>query len=177
MHFFEYANDSRGLYVDFPLSFYNRLNALEKNIHPSLEENRFKYYSASQRLAGETDFNFNDKKYDLFLKLLFRDYKSDEEKFYKSLSKLKECKRMHHTLANFSLIQVVGNMQGFKSKGLRLKNGKHEWLDRLDTFVYMLNDFYRLDNEKRKLHSIIKNAGRYNNELLLYHLNDFNRED
>ena len=40
-------------------------------------------------------------------------------------------------LSKFSLIQVVGNMQGFKSKGLRLKTEKHEWLDRLDTFVYI----------------------------------------
>lgn len=173
LHFFEFANDGSRLYVDFPLSFYNRLNALYEKSDPT-DKDGLLYYPATLRLAGETDFNFNDKKYEIFLKILFKDYKRDKTKFYENLSKLKDCNKMHHTLANFSLTQVVGNMQGFKSKGLCLTNGKNEWLDRLDTFIYMLNEFYNKDLGNRNEDIIIKNAGPYNGGELLNYLNGFN---
>lgn len=138
-HFFEYFN---GDYVDAPLSFYNRLNAIPNEAEVTVTENNgYRFYKATRRLAGETDFNFNDIKYSRYKKMLFEQYMKNEvdiETLHKNFGKLDKCKQMHHTVLNFSLIQVMGNMQGFKSKGLFL-NRKYECLDRLDTFVYMLS--------------------------------------
>lgn len=172
LHFFEYINSKTGPYVDLPLSFYNRMNVLKIGVNPVTRENGLNYYQATPRLSGETDFNFNGEKYGKFLKILFKDCGSNKEKFEENYKLLKYCNTMHHTLLNFSLMQSMGNIQGFKSKGLHIKNREYEWLDRLDTLVYKLNEFYKLEKEKRKENIIIVN-GKKNSEYLLDYLNCF----
>ncbi len=106
------------------------------------------------RLRGETDFYFREntpeeKKPDKNkrLKNIIKDSKDVEKQRY-AMDLLEKCKNMHYSLLNFSLMQSVGNMQEVKSKGLSLngkydKNGIFEWLDRLDTFVYHLDMYYK----------------------------------
>jgi len=87
------------------------------------------------KLGGETDFNFNEKK----LLLLTSIANNNAE----AIASLAECAKRHHMLVNFSLIAVSGNMQGQKSKGCCVdRYGEPDWLDRLDSFIYMLNEYF-----------------------------------
>lgn len=175
LHFFEYFN---GDYVDAPLSFYNRLNALPNEAEVTVPENNgYRFYKATRRLAGETDFNFNDIKYSRYKKMLFEQYMKnevDQETLHKNFEKLDKCNQMHHTVLNFSLMQVMGNMQGIKSKGLFL-NRKYEYLDRLDTFVYMLSCcLNKIGTDELNNDSIIQNVTAVENkEELKKYLKEF----
>ncbi len=167
LHFFEFTKCGNP-YVDIPLSCYNRLNALNKNNDSKIDENGFNYYSVTLRVAGETDFNFHGENYNKLSKILFNAYQRDKDILYENLEKLTDCKKMHHTLLNFSLMQSMGNMQGFK------KNGIHnERLDRLDTFAYKLSEYYELEIDDRSNSDIIKNASNRNKEYLQEYLDDF----
>ncbi len=171
VHFFEYVNAH---YVDAPLSYYNRLNALPNEV-TVIENNGYRYYEATKRLAGETDFNFNDIKYSYYKKLLFEKYMKNEvnkETLYENIANLDKCNQMHHTVLNFSLMQVVGNLQGAKSKGLIL-NGKYEFLDRLDTFVYILSCYLDKSGTEFENNIIIENATYANRKELIDYLNEF----
>ena len=55
---------------------------------------------------------------------------------------------MHHSIYNMVLLQTMGNMQKRKQQGLKLSNGKYEQLDRGDTFLYLLNQYYENENEE-----------------------------
>ena len=110
---------------------YSRLYAIKKDAVP-LDGKRL-YYEPCLRLSGDTDFNFNDKQYEKFRKII-----KDAE----SLSLLDECRKKHHTLQNFSLMQTVGNMQGMKARGLMTENG-FEWMDRLDSFIFLLSEHFK----------------------------------
>lgn len=81
-----------------------------------------------ERLGGDCDFNFNEGKIASFL---LKEKNTHNEGtahlfFY--------CHRMHHTLLNFSLMQATGGMQLFKQ--VHCNN------DRLDRFLFFLNEFY-----------------------------------
>ncbi len=172
--FFEYIRN--GYYVNEPLSYYNSLFALPKELVESTDLNGNKYYQACLKLRGETDFNFNQYKYPVFKKILFTAYidkKIDKDKLEENFKNLDYCNNMHHNLLNFSLIQSSGNMQGYKSKGVLLSRNKYEYLDRLDSFVFLLDAYYKLDEKARKTAEIIKNAGEYNNANLENYLNSF----
>ena len=108
-------------YINQPKNQDNRLYALENNT--IIKEN---YCEASARLGGETDFNFNDKKVNLFQKIIGND--SD------ALKQLKICKDNYHTLVNFSLMQSMGNMQAYKGKNR---------FDRFDVFIHDLAMYFR----------------------------------
>ena len=115
------------------------------------------------RLRGETDFNFNDKKCERYEKIINKI--KDEETKSNALSLLKECKKMHHSLLNFSLMQSVGKMQEVKSKGLKIRY-YYEQLDRLDTFIYYLDDY-------KKDESLILNCAYANKKCLKDYLDKF----
>lgn len=114
-------------YVNAPLcSENNRIYALNKMTVIKKGNDNFEYIEATDRLGGECDFNFNKKKCDLFKEIIGDDTAA--------LEKLSYCKKMHHTLLNFSLIQAMGNMQAHK--------GRNRY-DRLDVFVYELDLYYK----------------------------------
>lgn len=141
-------------YVNLPLadhSRFNRLCVLEKTT--SIEEYKcVEYIEPANRFTGECDFNFNEKKYELFRKIIGNDSIV--------INKLSKCKEMHHTLVNFSLLQAVGNIQKFKGMNR---------FDRFDTFVYELDQFYSGLNT-----NVLSSASEYNKSALISYLNCFN---
>lgn len=116
---------------------FTRLYALPNNLKPiNCAKN---YFGACNRLSGETDFNFNDEHFPRLEKLLIQ--KENKQK-------LEYCKRMHYTLVNFSLMQTVGNMQGFK--GTKCDD------DRLDKFLSVLFNYYNTSEENRDKTELIQ---------------------
>lgn len=138
---------------------YWRLFALLKGTE-LLRDKEGEYYPAVPRLSGETDFNFIGKncKHYYALKSILKE--GNEQEY---LEKLEECKKQHHCLLNFSLMQTMGNMQGFK--------GKHD--DRLDRFIYYLDKYYKEDKSKRIDTEIIGYSSEPNRPYLLKYLNQF----
>lgn len=158
---------------------YERLVALEKRkspIEPSKNINGNEYYNPVSRLSGETDFNFKSEKekwkskYDIYKEKLKDDFSGQELEDY--LIKLNQCKEMHHSKFNFSLMQVMGNAQGYKSKGIQV-NKKFEWLDRVDSYIYLLDLYYKKNYNDRLNDKIIENAGKWNSGVLSSFLNKF----
>lgn len=114
-------------YTNLPLTNstkYNRLFALEKNTE-IIRDYKVDYCEAANRFGGECDFNFNEKKVKLFEEII------GENQY--ALKQLNRCKDNHHRLVNFSLIQAIGNMQGFKGRNR---------FDRLDTFILKLHHYF-----------------------------------
>ena len=70
------------------------------------------------------------------------------------------------------LLQTVGNMQKSKQQGLKLSNVEYEELDRGDTFVYLLNEFYEKGNDE-----ILQSSSKNNKESLKEYLNSFSLEE
>lgn len=131
-----------------------RLFAIKKDVKPDPEfsNSECKYYGACLRLSGDTDFNFNEDKYKKIKEII----KGDNE----LIKLLEDCKKKHHSLQNFSLMQSLGGLQRIKSQGLEVESGsnKYEWMDRLDSFIYILSILFEnpdsdiLDLKKRKLY-------------------------
>lgn len=89
------------------------------------------------KLAGDTDFNFNKLKCCRFQKILIETSNCDED-----FVRLKKCEEYHHKLVNFSLMPVTGGLNNFK--GMRC-----ERYDRLDTFIYDLDEYYSAEVSNR----------------------------
>ena len=73
-----------------------------------------------------------------------------------SEEQLEKCCSMHHDKLNFSVMLATGNMNDFKGTvyfdGSKIKCEKKRWehksaYDRLDTFVYCLNEYFINKNE------------------------------
>ncbi len=148
-------------YVNIPIKNnpnHNRLFILQKGTKTEYIDD-IEFIIATKRLGGDCDFNFNKKKYNLFLEIIKSDMTAlKNEKDY-AVQQLKRCRDMHHKLLNFSLMQAVGNMQSFKG-GNRF--------DRLDTFVLELDKYYRgISN------AILGFASPNNTSELISFLNDF----
>lgn len=169
--FFKFESENQ--YVDFPSNHKNRLNILNiKNSKSIKKINNNNYYHATSRLSGETDFNFNSQKYNLFKKKLITDYFQDKKTYNEHIKKLDKCHLLHDTLVNFSLMFVMGNLQSAKSIGY-----KKDWLDRLDSFILMLELFFQMD-KKSRIHSILiksisRKLSKKNIENLVQYLNSF----
>lgn len=89
-------------YVDSPINNgINRLFSLLKNAEMQTYESKT-YINASYRYGGECDFNFNEKKCELFKQIIGDDEDANR--------RLEECKKKHHSLINFSLMQAIGNL-------------------------------------------------------------------
>lgn len=110
------------------------------------------------RIGGETDWNFKQDSY-------WRKNKFGKLNNLVTDSNIKErlegCKVMHHTLLNFSIMPATGNMQGVKSEGYG------DWLDRFDSFVSIIDDYYQGENE-----IILSKAG-WNRKSLIKYLTYF----
>ena len=127
-----YFNGSKEFnYVNKPSKYKdNRLYILEKGTE--IIDN--KYIESANRLGGECDFNFNNEKYDMFLKIIKDDPDASEKEKNIAIEQLSRCHKNHHTLINFSLMQAIGNMQTAKGRNR---------FDRFDTFIYELNNYYQ----------------------------------
>ena len=130
----------------------NRLLAV--NIE-SLEYPQFNEWIGEIKIGGETDFNFKsgcktNQKYEYYCKLIV-----DEETFTKEekdlyLKKLNEYRdNKHHSLENFSLMLVTGSLNNVKGSLAQ---------DRIDKFIYILNDYFLLRNIKEFEHIIFSKA-------------------
>lgn len=120
--------------------------------------------NAGLRVGGETDFNFNRTHKHFFQAIIDADNNHNETSKSRVRLQLQECSYMHHTLCNFSLMQVMGQLQQFKGKRCH---------DRLDRFVFWLNSYYETNEDDRAKHPIIVHAGNPNNDYLREYLNCF----
>lgn len=122
------------------MALINRLFALPKDISVKeticIQNRSYEVYDAIKRLSGDCFFNFNSYKIRQLKKIGGIDNK-----------KLEECSEMQYSIYNMVLLQTMGNMQKRKQQGLKLSNGKYEQLDRGDTFLYLLNEFYQNKDE------------------------------
>lgn len=148
-------------YVNKPLpssSEYNRLFVLQKGTKTENSENN-EVIAATSRLGGDCDFNFNEKKYPLFLEIIESDSIASQREKDNAIQQLSKCRNMYHTLLNFSLMQSIGNMQKFKGSNR---------FDRFDTFIYELDKYYRdISN------AILQFSSLNNESALILFLNDF----
>lgn len=184
LHFFEYhcvSGDEGHHYVDLPKKGRNnRLCALSKD--NKIKPDELMRYPAVQRLSGECDFNFNEKKYPMFRKLLIRDMQNDPDALRDAIMQLDECAQMHHTLVNFSLMPVMGDLQGFKGQK-KFESLEEGAFDRFDSHIVALNCFFKEDYKKEswsKCNSEIfqwlgkrTDMSPQNKNILLYYLNSF----
>lgn len=151
------------LYSDKPKKKNNRLFAMH-NSAEYISIKGVKCCKPARRLGGECDFNFNDDKECSKFKMLYhiieRDSSATEKDKQFARIELESCKEMHHSLLNFSLIEAMGNLQGFK--------GTNKF-DRLDTFIYELDRYFKGLSNK-----IILFASNINRKYLLSYLSCFN---
>lgn len=110
----------------------NRLYVLPKNVKIENIKNK-EYTIATNRLGGDCDFNFNEKKLKAFSYIIQNDNSASKDEKAEASSQLKRCNDMHHRLLNFSLIQAMGDLQGVKGSNR---------FDRLDTFISELNKYF-----------------------------------
>lgn len=89
------------------------------------------------RMSGETDFNFKDIKFKYYKDLINEDKTISDCEKEKIIKQLEECKKMHHSLCNFSLIPMTGGMNNVK--GMLQQ-------DRIDRFIYVLDDYFKNKN-------------------------------
>ncbi len=127
---------------------YARLFALDKNVI-SKQVNGVTYFQAIERLSGDCNFNFNEKKCFEFKKIFNIENATEE-----NLKQLEYCKTHHHKLINFSLMQSMGDMQKAKSYGYGDK------LDRFDSFISLLNDYYENKSDDAKILKYSTNANK-----------------
>lgn len=91
-------------------------------------------------ISGETDFNFSDECYVVRGKTKYRYYRdildtiADEKRKGKCIDLLNYCCGMTSKVGNFSLMQTTGALQTVK--------GTFTVTDRIDSFVYVLNNYY-----------------------------------
>ena len=122
-------------------------------------------------LGGECDFNFNEKKKCQFEKLLQRNSSTKELE-----EQLELCCSMHHNKLNFSVMPTTGGMNNFKGKVYfdesKIKYEKDGWhksaYDRLDTFVYCLNELFINKNQL-----VLSCSTQYTKSCLQEYLNTF----
>lgn len=104
-------------------------------------------------IAGDCAFNFNDKKLMGFWEILGL----DEKESMKSLLLL--CCFMHHSVFNFTLMPRTGGLNDVKG----VKICDTQGFDRLDAFLFRLNDFY---NSRNLEHNILSVASDENKKAL-----------
>jgi hypothetical protein len=87
-------------------------------------------------IAGDTDFNFNEKKYAKLWKILLKSNAKDID-----FDDLDYCKSMHYNILNFSLMLRTGALNNFKGN-------RPDKLDRFDQFIYQLSQYFDKDNKE-----------------------------
>ena len=151
--FYDYINyGNYSYYVDEPLCDNNRLVALPKG---TKSYQNGVYEKPVQRIGGDTDFNFQRKVYNKLLPIIYHNLKDNREEYEARKAQLDNCRSMQHHILNFSVMPVMGNLQQFKSRGLPLNHNDYEWLDRPDTLIYCLNDYF-CNTESSELNKYLK---------------------
>lgn len=128
------------------------------------------YPGENANLSGDCDFNFNEKKTEIFKRMINENYSNYPRMKKYAIKLLDECENTHHSLVNFSLMQTKGDMQGFK--GVCLNNGVYSSLDRADSLVEYLYKYYLLKESQKDDSYILKNA-KANKDTLKAYLNLF----
>lgn len=108
----------------------------------------YKAYDAVERLSGDCFFNFNPKKVNVFKKIEGVNFKM-----------LNECASMHNSIYNMVLLQTVGDMQRRKQNGILKNSGQYENFDRGDSFISLLDQFFKCENEDILMCSSQSNKG------------------
>ena len=127
-------------------------------------------------LSGDCSFNFNDKKSSFYQKLL-ESKSGDKIEVKEALEKLTNCRNMHHSLLNFDLMPVEGELNNLKGK-LKIQEevkvhdkGRppvNECLDRLDTFIYFLDKSMKELKRLKGEHDLKKIGEFYANSIFTY---------
>ena len=107
---------------------------IDKEKHPELVASFGKFM-----IAGDCDFNFNERKVALFQKVLEPD----------DFDALAICSKHHHDFRNFTLMPINGAMNN--AKGTMRCTGDFAALDRPDLFISELANFY--DGRESKVFS------------------------
>ena len=125
---------------------------IDENKQPELKKKYPKF-----KVAGDCDFNFNDKKVRLFEKFLLKE----------DMELLKVCHDNHHELWNFSFMPITGAMNNTKgclrSIAAEIKDAVS--YDRPDVLIYELDNYYK--NLPTRIFS------KYNKEALEWYLGNF----
>ena len=141
----EYRDDDPDVWEHVYICAYNnKIIGKEFNIVNPKEING--RYVASKKdddnitISGETDFNFSDKLYIVGKKTKYKYYSEildtieDTECRQNCMELLDYCCNMTGKIGNFSLMQTTGSLQTIK--------GTFTVTDRIDTFIYVLNNYY-----------------------------------
>ena len=135
-------------------------------------KSKAKFKGIEFEVAGDCSFNVK-LCVNYFSKMIEK--VSDDNVKSKLYAELKELNKMHHNISNFALMPVAGGLNNLKGN-LKIKNGKvmvHDLgkrpasaLDRLDTFLYFLNEsFIRLDTFQNQSSGInLKEVGEFFSE-------------
>lgn len=123
-----------------------------------------RYNKGEFYLSGDILFNFSSKedgkkiaKYDKFYKILKDDPSFCELERSMHLEKLRLCNEMTYTLHNIGFMPVNGSLQTFKEN----IDGK---LDRIDSFIYWINNYYINGENKDKIFEQVKVGGKCSEE-------------
>lgn len=171
-----YTEEHWGLIKEFDIDniefnvhvrYYARLKKDSKLNSGFKEISSSKSSSFNFSLAGDCDFNFNEKKKKLFSELLKDCDKNVDRNEVEGL--LEYCCNMHHNKINFSLMPRTGALNNFKGC-MKHKSEKHSY-DRLDVFIYHLNNFFSEGNE-----DIFKRSTETNKKYIEFYLKN-NFED
>lgn len=89
-------------------------------------------------IAGDCVFNFNEKKFSRFWKMIEKDNNKKNQQIKEILLL---CSSMHHSPFNFSLMPTTGGLNNIKGKNA---------LDRIDVFLNTLKNIYEKIKKMRK---------------------------
>lgn len=110
--------------------------------------------------SGETDFNFGDKKIWGLGRSHYSHFKKMLEDYPEGTEILDECKSFYHSERNISLMPKTGNLQSVK---------KSVGNDRLDVFIWCLNEYYLQRNNFIFNHCSYENLKPLKSFLNLFH--------
>lgn len=121
------------------------------------------YAGCNCYISGDTLFNFKSEidgakkgygKYEKYKKILENAKEFDEVQKEWYLYMLKFCNKMNYTLHNFGLMSVTGGLQRFKG------NVGGKW-DRMDSFVYWIDRYFKDNPASNMFTYIIPNWKKY----------------
>lgn len=144
-----YDDDKSAWDEIYKLSYSNKVVGKHFDINnPFYSDSRKRYVAQALNnhdveISGETDFNFSSKigahrqsKYGIYKGIL--ESIDDRERRRNALKLLEYCKKATHETENYSLMLCNGSLQTVK--------GSFD-MDRIDVFLYLLDNFYKKKDE------------------------------